>query len=142
MALFESAKKIETLTGEIATLTANLGTMTALAESRLADAGALTEKLALAEAASAKAVADISAKLIAADAALAVEKSAHEATKVSVKAQAAIEAQTILSQAGQPPVKVTTEAQKSKEEIVSEFNAMSPGAARSAFFAKHKKHLI
>jgi len=142
MALFESAAKVKQLETELASLTANLGTMTALAESRLADSAALTEKLALMEASSSKAIADVAAKLTIADAALAAEKLAHGATKASVDAQAAIKAQTILSQAGQPPVKAGASIEKSKEEIVSEFNSRPPGAARSAFFAKHKKHLI
>lgn len=142
MSFLDNGKKIAALEKEVAEVTANFGTMSALAESRLADLNALTEKLSALEKSSAEALAKSTAQTVAADAALAAEKVAHEATKVSVDAQAAIKAQTILAQAGQPPVKGGAEQTKSKQEIVDEFNSMSPGAARSAFFAKHKKHLI
>ena len=103
MSFLDNGKKIVALEKELAETVANFGTASALAESRLSELSALAEKFSALEKSAAASVDKISAELTAAQVALTAEQKAHEATKASVDAQAAIKAQTILAQAGQPP---------------------------------------
>jgi ATP-dependent protease ClpP protease subunit len=60
--------------------------------------------------------------------------------KASAKAADILAAKGINTDVGN--AKAATGADKTKDEIVAEFNAMKPGPERSAFFAKHRKTIL
>lgn len=60
--------------------------------------------------------------------------------KASAKAADILASKGINTDVGN--AKAATGGDKSKDEIVAEFNAMKPGPERSAFFAKHRKTIL
>ncbi len=136
MGLFDSAAKIKTLEEQVSQLTANLAAANLTIGEHVATIAGLNAKVTKTEGDASEQIRITADKLTTAETALTAEKSAHEATKVSVDALAATKAQTILAAAGHPAVKAPDA--KAAESVREKYKALKPGSKeRAEFRLKH-----